>query len=199
VIGGGDWTPDALIADVVRAVAHGRPADVRSPGAFRPWQHVLQALSGYLTLAAKLRVSDDPALCGAWNFGPLPGSELPVRDIVELFIEEWGEGSWRDVSSEEQPLESNILRLSVDKALWELDWKPAWNTRQTVRETARWYRAYFDDPHAVRDLSLEQMQDYEQAMGTDRETNAQPTSGPIGLSDVADDETTSLTPAPVLP
>ena len=189
VIGGGDWTPHALIADVVQAIAEGRPADIRSPGAFRPWQHALQALSGYLTLAARLLVSDDPALCSPWNFGPLPGNELPVRDIVDLFIDEWGGGSWRDVSSERQPPESKTLRLSVDKALWELDWKPAWDTFQTVRETARWYRSYFDDVSAVRDLAFEQMQDYERAMVTHRDAIAQSAPGPLDPIGMSNDET----------
>lgn len=178
VIGGGDWTPDALIVDVVRAAAAGKAADIRSPGSFRPWQHVLQALSGYLTLAAKLLVADDRALCSAWNFGPLPGNELPVRDVVELFLREWGEGSWNDVSNRESQRESTTLRLNIDKALWQLGWQPCWNVHQAVRETARWYRAYFDDPRGVWDLAIEQMQAYELAMATAGST-AQPGPQPV--------------------
>ncbi len=164
VIGGGDWTPDALIVDLVRAVAAGESADIRSPGSYRPWQHVLQALSGYLTLAARLLAPDAPAFCGAWNFGPFPGNEIPVRDVVELFLHEWGEGSWNDVSSGECSRESTTLRLSIDKAIWQLDWQPRWNVHESVRETARWYRAYFDDPKSVQELAIEQIQAYELAM-----------------------------------
>jgi CDP-glucose 4,6-dehydratase len=161
VIGGGDWTPDALIVDVVKALAAGKSVDLRSPGAYRPWQHVLQALSGYLTLAAKLLASDEPSLCSGWNFGPLPGNELPVREIVELFLQEWGAGSWNDVSESDKPHESHILRLSIDKAIWQLGWEPRWNVQRTLFETARWYRTYFEQPEMIRELAFEQIADYE--------------------------------------
>ena len=78
VLGGGDFTPDALIVDVVRALDHDQTVEIRSPDALRPWQHVLQALSGYLTLVARMYESEDPLLMSGWNFGPLPGNELPV-------------------------------------------------------------------------------------------------------------------------
>jgi CDP-glucose 4,6-dehydratase len=89
VIGGGDWTEHALIVDAVKAVTMRNPIQVRSPDAFRPWQHVLQALSGYLTLAQKLLTTDDSKYCSGWNIGPVPGNELPVRNVVQLFLDEW--------------------------------------------------------------------------------------------------------------
>jgi CDP-glucose 4,6-dehydratase len=136
---------------------------IRNPGAFRPWQHVLQALSGYLALAAKMLESDDPQFCSGWNIGPLPGSELPVRQIVELFLEEWGGGSWEDISDPAQVHEAHILRLAIDKAIWLLDWKPRWTVHEALRHTARWYRRYFTAPAGMRALSLEQIAAYEAA------------------------------------
>jgi CDP-glucose 4,6-dehydratase len=167
VIGGGDWTTDALIVDVVKALAEGRSVDLRSPGAYRPWQHALQALSGYMTLAAAMLASDDPSLCDGWNFGPLPGNELPVHEVVDLFLREWGSGSWNDVSESENPHESHILRLSIDKAIWQLGWKPRWNVQRTLYETARWYRTYFEQPDAIRELAFEQIADYEADLASD--------------------------------
>jgi CDP-glucose 4,6-dehydratase len=160
VIGGGDWTPDALIVDVVRALVGGQPIRLRNPHAFRPWQHVLQALSGYLTLAAKMIQSDDPLLCDGWNFGPVPGNELPVHKVVESFLERWGDGVWIDESDPDQPHEATILRLSIDKALWQLGWRPGWNVHETLGRTAEWYRRYLDDPAQMRDFSMEQIRDY---------------------------------------
>ena len=161
VIGGGDWTEAALIVDVVRALTAGRPVELRNPYAFRPWQHVLQALSGYLTLAVRLAESDDPEFCSGWNIGPLPGNELPVSEVVDLFLANWGKGSWTDASNSEEPREANILRLSIDKALWRLGWKPAWNIDETLRQTALWYQTYINEPQSIHALNLEQISAYE--------------------------------------
>lgn len=168
VVGGGDWTPDALIADIVRALCEGRAPEIRNPRACRPWQHVLQALSGYLTLGARLVASDDPQLCSGWNIGPAPGDELSVREVVEYFIERWGSGGWRDVSDASQEREAQILRLSIDKAIWRLGWKPGWNVRETLRRTVEWYRTYLDDPQNLRELGLRQIESYEEALAGDR-------------------------------
>ncbi len=164
VIGGGDFTPHALLVDVVRAVSRQRPVQLRNPGAFRPWQHVLQALSGYLTLAARLLTSDDPKFCSGWNIGPLPGSELPVREVVDLFLAEWGGGRWEDVSDPAQLHEASILRLAIDKAIWLLGWRPRWTVQQALHHTARWYRRYFDAPDTIREMSLSQIEAYEAAL-----------------------------------
>lgn len=161
VIGGGDWTSHALLVDIVRALSQNRPVQIRNPGAFRPWQHVLQALSGYLTLLSKLLESDDPQYCSGWNIGPLPGSELPVSTIVETFLKEWGDGSWEDASDVSQPHEAHILRLAIDKAIWLLDWKPSWTVHEALRHTALWYRRYFDAPETMHDFSMRQMGVYE--------------------------------------
>jgi CDP-glucose 4,6-dehydratase len=165
VIGGGDWTPDALIVDVVKALSAEQPVMIRSPEAFRPWQHVLQALSGYLNLSAKLLSSDDPRYCSGWNIGPLPGNEIPVREVVDLFIQAWGAGSWIDVGDPNAPREAGILRLSIDKALWNLGWKPGWDVRETIRQTAAWYRRQRQLGEAsMQDMSLSQIGEYEQVI-----------------------------------
>lgn len=160
VIGGGDWKSDALIVDVFKALSVGEPVALRNPGAYRPWQHVLQALSGYLTLASTMLASDDPKYCSGWNFGPFPGHELAVKDLVDIFLEEWGGGRWVNARDPNSPREANILRLSIDKALWELNWRPAWDLQDILRETARWYKTYLIDQGSMHDLTLEQIRSY---------------------------------------
>ncbi|MBM4089311.1 MAG: CDP-glucose 4,6-dehydratase [Planctomycetes bacterium] len=164
VIGGGDWTPHALIVDIVRALALHQPVAVRSPNAYRPWQHVLQALSGYLTLAARLLDSDNPQLSSGWNIGPLPGNELPVRELVGLFLRDWGRGEFVDASAPNQPHEATILRLAVDKAIWLLGWKPCWDTRETIRRTVQWYRDYHSGDCDMRAVCDAQIQAYQSDM-----------------------------------
>ncbi len=162
VIGGGDWTPDALIVDIVTALSKNEPIRVRSPNAHRPWQHVLQALSGYLTLASKLLTTDDASYCCGWNIGPLPGNEIPVKDVVELLIKEWGAGTWIDAGDPHAPREAGILRLSIDKALWNLNWKPGWDVRETICQTARWYRQREKTGNgSMQEFSLSQIIEYE--------------------------------------
>jgi CDP-glucose 4,6-dehydratase len=145
VIGGGDWAKDRILTDVVRHVRAGQPVPVRSPRAVRPWQHVLEPLGGYLTLAARMVDSDDPALCDAWNFGPTPGEEISVAQLVELFVQAWGSGTWRDVSDPKEPHEAAVLRLCIDKALHQLGWRPRWCVAEAVRRTAEWFRRFYEN------------------------------------------------------
>jgi CDP-glucose 4,6-dehydratase len=162
VIGGGDWARDRIIPDVVAHLAAGKPVPVRSPDAVRPWQHVLEPLSGYLTLAARMLESDDAHWCDAWNFGPLPGNDVPVRRLVELFLQTWGEGTWQDVSRPDQPHEAAALRLSIDKAIGQLDWRPRWDVAEAVRRTAQWYRQFHRRELAsMRDACLREIEDYQ--------------------------------------
>jgi CDP-glucose 4,6-dehydratase len=146
VIGGGDWSPDRIVTDIVRCIQAGQPVGVRNPHAVRPWQHVLEPLGGYLTLAAKMVATPGARWCSAWNFGPSSGEELPVGKLVELFLETWGSGSWQDLSVPAAPHEAGLLRLAIDKAIWQLDWRPRWSVREAVTRTARWYQAF--DPAA---------------------------------------------------
>jgi CDP-glucose 4,6-dehydratase len=142
VIGGGDWAKDRIVTDIVRHLAADQPVPVRNPRAVRPWQHVLEPLSGYLTLAARMLQSPEAAWCDAWNFGPTPGEEIAVGPLVELFIAAWGSGSWQDASDPGQPHEAHTLRLCIDKALHQLDWRPRWGVAEAVCRTAAWYRRY---------------------------------------------------------
>ncbi len=164
VIGGGDWTRHALIVDAFKALATEKAIEIRSPQALRPWQHVLQCLSGYLTLAAKLLDSNDPDACSGWNIGPMPGNELPVQEVVQHFIKCWGSGEFIDASDPNQLPEANILRLCIDKAIWKLNWRPCWSTYQSIAKTVDWYQAFLEAPGDIRDVSLSQIRDYEYAL-----------------------------------
>lgn len=161
VIGGGDWTANALLVDVFRALSAGKEPELRAPGACRPWQHVLQALSGYLTLGARLLEADAARYCGGYNIGPAAGSELSVAEVADIFIDEWGGGSWRDVSDRSHRREAGILRLCIDKAIWQLGWRPLWGVEETFRRAAEWYRAYERGDVSMREIGYAQIAAYE--------------------------------------
>jgi CDP-glucose 4,6-dehydratase len=162
VIGGGDWAADRIIPDSVRALTAGEAIVVRNPDAIRPWQHVLEPLSGYLWLGARM-LGDGRDYQGAWNFGPTdPGDEKPVRWVVEQFLGEWGTGSWTTPSgSEGEPHEAKRLSLDSAKAREQLAWAPVWKADTAVRRTAAWYRDYYRAPGAARELVDQELRDYE--------------------------------------
>ncbi len=165
MIGGGDWAADRIVPDAVMALSNGRPVPVRNPRAVRPWQHVLEPLSGYLALGSKLAsgsLRDRAAFCDAWNFGPLPVANRTVAELVGRILEEWGSGDWQDESRADAPHEANHLTLSIDKAMSVLDWQPRWSFRQTVAETVKWYRSYYQPEgiEAARARTLEQIRAY---------------------------------------
>jgi CDP-glucose 4,6-dehydratase len=140
---------------------------VRNPSAVRPWQHVLEPLGGYLRLAAKMLTSNDPAWCEAWNFGPIPGQELPVSQLADMFISTWQSGSWQDKSDPQRPHEAHVLRLSIDKALHRLGWRPKWDSGEAIARAARWYRRFYDSPNgSMRGACCEDIEAYETAGAT---------------------------------
>ena len=141
VLGGGDWAPDRIMPDIVRALTQRVPALVRNPSAIRPWQYVLDALSGYLVLASHLLDTPNVSLATAWNFGPSDDRAFSVRDLVETVIDNWGEGSWNDASDPAQPVESSHLQLSVANASNLLAWRPVYDLSETVAATVGWYQA----------------------------------------------------------
>jgi CDP-glucose 4,6-dehydratase len=138
VIGGGDWAEDRLIPDLMEAGLEGRPAVIRNPDAIRPWQHVLNPLSGYLVLAQSLWSSREHA--GAWNFGPGDEDARPVRWIIDRLSESWGEPiAWRQAEGE-KPHEAQYLRVDSSKARTRLGWTPTWGLGDALASIATWYR-----------------------------------------------------------
>ncbi len=167
VIGGGDWANARILVDAAKALSQGLPIQVRSPKSIRPWQHVLDPLAGYLSLAGKmLREPTEPRWCGAWNFGPLPGQDVPVEQIVDIFIKAWGAGSWHDASDPNQPHEARVLRLCIDKSMGDLGWQPRFDIREAVQMTAGWYRQYYKDPSiSTRDAVRRDIHTYTHPVG----------------------------------
>ncbi|MFA7317962.1 MAG: CDP-glucose 4,6-dehydratase [Sulfuricella sp.] len=161
VIGGGDWAEDRLIPDFMRAIMAGRPVVIRSPQSIRPWQHVLEPLSGYLLLAQRLW-TDGTAFAEGWNFGPVDEDAKPVEWIVEQLTELWGEGASWELDSRMQPHEAHYLKLDISKARMRMGWRPRWNLAYTLESIVEWHRAWKneEDMHA---LCLRQIQSYMQA------------------------------------
>jgi CDP-glucose 4,6-dehydratase len=158
VIGGGDWSQDRLIPDAVRAWQAGQTLDVRRPLAVRPWQHVLEPLAGYLTLAQHLW--ERPALAGAYNFGPDAGGAVAVRDLVELARAAYGDGEVRYGSGDDGPHEAAWLALEAAKAESVLGVSPRWTLVDAVKRTMTWYRAQRDGGDA-RALCAADIADFE--------------------------------------
>ena len=142
VIGGGDWAEDRLIPDMVRAATKNTFTEIRNPESIRPWQHVLDPLSGYLLLGQQLLEGNELA-DDAWNFGPAVGDSLPVKKVLDLFSQHWAGMQWKDVSEQKKLHESNILRLDCRKAQEQLGWMPIWDIHQAIERTACWYKDYY--------------------------------------------------------
>ena|SRR5450432_1097440 len=139
VIGGGDWSKDRIIPDIVRALQEGSEIEVRNPAAVRPWQHVLEPLTGYLLLAGLL--NDNAAdFARAFNFGPYPEDHLTVKELVTKAIQTWGNGSWKDASDAGQPHEATLLQLDISLAVKQLQWKPKLTATNAVNWTIEWYK-----------------------------------------------------------
>ena len=166
VIGGGDWTKDALVPDCIRDLELERKIQIRNPAATRPWQFVLEPLSGYLELGARLLDVSDPNLgtyCEGFNFGPQVTSNKTVSDLVEKMIDYWGSGQWESASPDRHFHESNLLHLSIDKAYHKLHWSPRWSFDETIAHTVAWYRIALMEPSRIREFTLEQVRVFESA------------------------------------
>lgn len=161
VIGGGDWAEDRLVPDILRAISVGQPVNVRSPDAVRPWQHVLEPLSGYLQLAEKLYV-EGPRFADAWNFGPDDADSRPVSWIVESLTRGWGENASWKLDSAPHPHEAHYLKLDSSKARQGLGWKPRWDLRETLQRIVAWQKAYAAG-HDMRGHTLQEIVDYSRA------------------------------------
>ena len=163
VIGGGDWADDRIVPDAVRALAAGTDLVVRNPASTRPWQHVLEPLSGYLALAGRLLSDEHPdSWAEAWNFGPMVSDEASVADLATALVKAWGRGRWTTPPNAVANVEAKTLRIAIDKAVSALGWRPRWHLEETVSRTVEWYRNFYEDPKAsMRDHSLDDITAYE--------------------------------------
>lgn len=160
VIGGGDWAADRIVPDCVKAWSINNAVNLRNPHSTRPWQHVLEPLSGYLSLAIAL--SQQPELHGEpFNFGPPAQQNHSVLELVQQMALHWDQVRWQDVSkSATGPYESGLLKLNCDKALHFLRWHAVMGFEDTVRMTAEWYRVYYQDPARIADTTRSQIESY---------------------------------------
>jgi CDP-glucose 4,6-dehydratase len=140
VIGGGDWTKDRLIPDIMRAIGAGRPVVIRNPNAVRPWQHVLEPLRGYAMLAERLW-AERTEFAEAWNFGPRDGDAKPVQWVVERLASRWGDGVHWQVDQRDHPHEAQYLKLDSSKARTKLRWVPWWDLETSLGSIVEWYKA----------------------------------------------------------
>lgn len=153
VIGGGDWAVDRLIPDMMRAIDQNEKVKIRNPQATRPWQHVLEPLSGYLLLGQKL-LEDRKEFADAWNFGPSEDGNATVGEIAEQVKKAWPKIDYEIQRSPDQPHEAGMLRLDCSKARTKLQWAPVWDGKTAIEMTAKWYRAFyeFDEVQSLENL-----------------------------------------------
>ena len=156
VIGGGDFSPDRIIPDIVRAIHSGNPVGLRNPASVRPWQHVLEPLGAYLALAAGM-VRNPTGLSTAFNFGPDPADLLSVEELTKIFIRCFGEGSYIDMQQANAPHEAKLLLLDSSKAGSMLDWYPKMDATRAIEMTANWYA---DRKTAAREKCTSQIEVY---------------------------------------
>jgi CDP-glucose 4,6-dehydratase len=159
VIGGGDWAEDRLIPDCLRAIEAKQPVAIRNPHAIRPWQHVLEPLSGYLLLAEKMW-GDGITFSEGWNFGPNDDDAKPVRWIIDQMTSQWGRGAAWVQDAGEHAHEAHYLKLDCSKAKMQLGWIPRWNIITTLQEIVAWHRAYLSGEN-MREVTLQQIVKYQ--------------------------------------
>ena len=158
VIGGGDWADDRLIPDILRAFEKGEPVIIRNPMSTRPWQHVLEPLSGYLVLAQALYEKGDD-FAEAWNFGPDTEDEFTVNWIVEQMAKSWGEDAKWKVDKDNHPHEANHLKLNCKKANTNLNWYPKWNLSKSLKKIIEWHKPE-TNLYSINQICLSQIDEY---------------------------------------
>lgn len=156
VIGGGDWSEDRLIPDLVRAATSKQTLEIRSPNATRPWQHVLECLSGYLMIGQKL-LEGHREFASEWNFGPERSDNRRVIEILDILKSCWTDIRW-NTATQPQPHEAALLHLDNSKAKSLLGWNPVWTLETTLQATAEWYRSYHDDEKVLTENQLDLFQ-----------------------------------------
>jgi CDP-glucose 4,6-dehydratase len=159
VIGGGDWAQDRLVPDILRALENGQAVQIRNPHAIRPWQHVLEPLSGYLVLAQRL-YEHGQADAEGWNFGPRDEDAKPVQWIVERLCEAWGQGATWALQPGDHPHEASYLKLDISKARQRLNWAPRWPLQTALSRITDWHRAWLAGAD-MRTYCLEQISQYQ--------------------------------------
>jgi CDP-glucose 4,6-dehydratase len=160
VIGGGDWAADRLVPDCLRSFADKKPVELRNPDSVRPWQHVLEPLSGYLLLAEKLCLMKEDEFPSSFNFGPDADGHVPVGYVADTLAQLWGDGAAVECrSSDEQPHEAGLLKLDISLARARLGWQPRWSVSDAFEHTVAWHRAWLagDD---MREVSMRQIDAY---------------------------------------
>ena len=160
VIGGGDWAKDRIVPDAMLAFMNKTHFLVRNPAATRPWQHVLEPLSGYIMLCQQLIQYPD-AFAESWNFGPSEEDIKPVSSLADILIKNWGEGVSWELDGETHPHEASFLKLDCSKAKAKLNWKPIWNLERALDETVRWYKVWHSE-REMHQFSLNQIENYQQ-------------------------------------
>ena len=161
VIGGGDWAVDRIVPDCMNAWSLNQIVDIRSPQSTRPWQHVLEPLSGYLALAAELAV-ENKFHGEAYNFGPSSNQNYPVSELIDEMAKYWDHVRWNDVSVAQSHVhEAGLLKLNCDKALYDLDWRPSMQFSDTVKMTVEWYKYYYQNSNqSMYDFTISQIDEY---------------------------------------
>jgi len=157
VIGGGDWAQDRLLTDIMLSVSQGKKVQIRNPHATRPWQHVLEPLSGYLNIGQKL-LEEKPEFAEAWNFGPSDEGSITVEEVVKHVKAYWDSIDYEIQTNVKQPHEANLLKLDCSKAHILLKWKDVWDSKMTFEKTVKWYKNYYENNQGV--LTEEDLDSY---------------------------------------
>lgn len=148
VIGGGDWAKDRLLTDIMVSVSKNKKVSIRNPGSTRPWQHVLEPLSGYLQIGQKL-LEEKVEFAEAWNFGPFDNNDLTVEEVIKKIKKYWDKIDYEINQDSNQLHEANLLKLDCSKADMNLKWKSVWNSDTTFKKTLKWYKSYYDEDKTI--------------------------------------------------
>lgn len=154
VIGGGDWAKDRLMSDIMISVSQGKKVSIRNPNATRPWQHVLEPLSGYLHIGQKL-LEEKVEFSGAWNFGPSDEGSITVEEVVKNVKKHWDKIDYQIDKDPNQPHEANLLKLDCSKAHILLKWQDVWDSQTTFEKSVKWYKAYYENNQILTSDDLE--------------------------------------------
>ncbi len=153
VIGGGDWVADRLVPDAVRAANNKKILQLRNPSSKRPWQHVLEPLSGYLLLGQKI-LEKDEKIAEAWNFGPTNDSNLSTKDLIKLMNKHWSSIISQDAENPLAHHEASLLMLDSTKAINLLKWSPVWNINETIKHTINWYKSFYNNQEVITEKQI---------------------------------------------